>query len=72
VVESYLEACRERGITVARLAHGRGKGVRRAEVRRLLARLPAVESFRDADPGAGGWGATLVTLRGAESHTPQS
>jgi DNA-nicking Smr family endonuclease len=62
VVAEYVRACRERGILTLRLVHGRGRGVRRAEVRRLLATLPAVRSFEDAPPGSGGWGATLVTL----------
>jgi DNA-nicking Smr family endonuclease len=62
VVEEYLGACRERGILRVRLVHGRGKGVRRAEVRRLLAGLPGIRSFDDAPPGSGGWGATLVEL----------
>ncbi len=63
VVEEYLGACREKGIHLVRLVHGRGKGVQRAVVRRLLARLPEVESFTDAPPQAGGWGATVVVLR---------
>lgn len=62
VVEEYLAACRERGIRLVRLVHGRGKGVQRAVVRRLLSRLPGVASFGDAPPGSGGWGATLVVL----------
>lgn len=62
VVEEYLVACRERGILLVRVVHGRGKGVQRAEVRRLLARLPHVAAFDDAPPQSGGWGATLVRL----------
>jgi DNA-nicking Smr family endonuclease len=62
VVEEYLEACRARGILTVRVVHGRGKGVQRAEVRRLLARLPGVASFADAPPQSGGWGATVVRL----------
>ena len=46
-----------------RLVHGKGKGVQRAEVQRLLRRLPGVVSFEDAPPVSGGWGATLVLLR---------
>ena len=63
VVGEYLTACRERGLFVVRLIHGRGKGVQRAVVRRLLSTLPEVETFDDAPPGAGHWGATIVRLR---------
>jgi DNA-nicking Smr family endonuclease len=62
VVEEYLAACRARGILTVRVVHGRGKGVQRAEVSRLLARLPGVASFADAPPHSGGWGATIVRL----------
>ncbi len=68
VVADYLEACRNEGIHLVRLVHGRGKGVQRAVVRRLLARLPDVESYADATPQSGGWGATLVVLRGGASR----
>jgi DNA-nicking Smr family endonuclease len=64
VVSDYLDACAERGILEVRLIHGRGKGVQRAVVRRLLASRADVLALRDAPPGSGGWGATLVTLRG--------
>jgi len=63
VVEEYVRACAERGITQLRLAHGRGTGVQRAVVRRVLRSLPEVESACDAAPSAGGWGATIVRLR---------
>ena len=63
VVEEYARACRARGVLRLRLAHGRGKGVQRAAVRRALASLPGVVSFGDAPASAGGWGATVVELR---------
>jgi DNA-nicking Smr family endonuclease len=62
VVEEYLLACREQGILEVRVVHGRGKGVQRAEVRRLLSRLDFVLDFDDAPPVSGGWGATVVHL----------
>jgi DNA-nicking Smr family endonuclease len=65
LVEEYLAACRERGILRVRLIHGRGKGVQRALVRRLLASLDAVAWFADAPARSGGWGATLVVLKPA-------
>lgn len=63
VVEEYLGACREKDILTVRVIHGRGKGVQRAEVRRVLGRMDGVAEFRDAPPESGGWGATLVVLR---------
>jgi DNA-nicking Smr family endonuclease len=63
VVEEYVAACAEKGLSVLRLVHGRGKGVQRAVVRRALAGLPEVASFADAPALAGGWGATVVHLR---------
>ena len=62
VAEDYLDECRRRGILEVRIVHGRGRGVRRAEVRRLLAARADVVAFRDAPPASGGWGATLVLL----------
>ncbi len=63
VVEAYLEAAWERGFRHVRVIHGKGIGVQRETVRRVLERLPFVESFETAPMEAGGWGATLVTLR---------
>ncbi len=62
LVEEYVRACRARGVLHLRLVHGRGSGVQRAVVRRVLRSLPEVLSFADAPPQAGGWGATVVTL----------
>ena len=63
VVTDYLDECRVRGILLVRIVHGRGKGVQRAVVQKVLRTNPYVESFADAPPASGGWGATLVTLR---------
>ena len=68
VVEEYLLACREHGLSTVRIVHGRGKGVQRAQVRRLLARLDYVLDFTDAPPVSGGWGATLVRLACADEN----
>jgi len=62
VVEEYVAACRAQGVLHLRLAHGRGRGVQRAAVRRTLQAMAEVISFQDAPPLAGGWGATLVEL----------
>ncbi|MGA7234231.1 MAG: Smr/MutS family protein [Bryobacteraceae bacterium] len=63
VVEEYLEEARRLGLYALRIIHGRGIGVQRETVRRVLARTTYVESFADAPAEAGGWGATVVTLR---------
>ena len=63
VVEAYLEEARKLGFRALRIIHGRGIGVQREIVRSVLARTEFVESFRDAPAEAGGWGATIVTLR---------
>lgn len=63
VVESYLEAAVEAGYSEVRIVHGRGIGAQREIVRAILARHPHVESFGDAPPDRGGWGATLARIR---------
>ena len=69
VVEEYVRACRERGILRLRLAHGRGRGVQRAAVRRTLAAMPEVVTFSDAPPEAGGWGATVVVVSAPDTSS---
>jgi DNA-nicking Smr family endonuclease len=64
VVDEYLRAAHARGLREVRLIHGRGRGVQRAAVQSLLARHPLVARFFDAPPERGGWGATVVLLRG--------
>jgi dsDNA-specific endonuclease/ATPase MutS2 len=63
VVEDYLEEARRRGVRFVRFIHGKGVGVQREIVRSILERTPSVVDFRDAPAEAGGWGATIVTLR---------
>jgi DNA-nicking Smr family endonuclease len=70
VVEEYVLACADKGLTLLRLVHGRGRGVQRAVVRRVLARMSQVESFEDAAALSGGWGATVVRLRPKEIDVP--
>ena len=67
IVEAYLEEAHTRGFRYVRIIHGRGIGVQREMVRTVLARTPFVEAFGDAPMEAGGWGATVVTLRPAEN-----
>jgi len=63
VVEEYLLEARAMGLKALRIIHGRGIGVQRETVRRVLARTEFVAHFGDAPLEAGGWGATVVTLK---------
>ena len=56
VVAEYLDECGRRGIRTVRLAHGRGKGVQRAEIRRLLAGREDVAALRGRSAGVGRMG----------------
>ncbi len=62
VVDAYLDAALEAGFEEVRLIHGRGRGVQRDRVRRLLAGDSRVDDFFEAPPGRGGWGATVAKL----------
>ena len=63
VIEEYLREAHRLGFKALRIIHGRGIGVQREIVRSSLARLDFVADYRDAPAEAGGWGATIVTLR---------
>ena len=66
VVEDYLEAARDAGLTEVRLIHGRGKGVQRADIQRRLRGHPLVEQFWDAPESH--LGATIVRLRRGDAN----
>ncbi len=72
VVEAYLQEAHRMGLRALRIIHGRGIGVQRKTVRRVLARTPSVADFRDAPGEAGGWGATVVTLTGQPDEESDS
>ncbi|HLI86215.1 MAG TPA: Smr/MutS family protein [Bryobacteraceae bacterium] len=63
VVEEYLAEAHRLGFKALRIIHGRGIGAQREIVRAVLARTSFVVDYRDAPAEAGGWGATVVTLR---------
>jgi DNA-nicking Smr family endonuclease len=71
LVPDYLTECQERGILDVRIIHGKGTGSLRRTVHAILARLPEVASFSLAMEDAGGWGATLVTLRPKQAERDQ-
>jgi hypothetical protein len=66
VVEEYLWQAHARGFLVVRLIHGKGSGVQRETVRRILSRTPFVLEYHDA-PDASSWGATIARLQSSKS-----
>jgi len=66
LLNDYLEAALEKGFGEVRIIHGKGTGVLAEIVRSFLKKHPLVVSFRQADPGSGGWGATIAVL--AKEH----
>ena len=63
LVNDYIEAAKEKGLTQIRIIHGKGTGTLRKTVHALLSRHPDVREFHLADETAGGWGATVVILK---------
>ena len=58
----YFSACIDAGITSVRVIHGKGTGVLKMNVIKVLKNNPLVVCFREASPDSGGWGATQVKL----------
>jgi DNA-nicking Smr family endonuclease len=63
LLEDYLAACQEQGLSQVKIIHGKGTGQLKARVRSLLAKHPAVLHLADADADGSGWGATTVILK---------
>ena len=63
VVENYLQEARKKGFKLVRIIHGKGIGVQREIVRKVLSETDFVESFKSADEFSGSWGATIAELR---------
>jgi dsDNA-specific endonuclease/ATPase MutS2 len=67
LLQTYFDECLKAGIFSVRVIHGKGRGIQKRQVQRILQKDRRVKSFKDAPPEAGGWGATLVELKPA-SH----
>ncbi len=63
LLDEYIRACREKGFLSVRIIHGKGKGILKERVRKLLEKHPHVLSFSSGHLESGGWGATSVELR---------
>ena len=64
-VDKYLDDAFLSGMPFVRIIHGKGIGVQRTIVQKVLQKHPAVESFGHPTDG-GSWGATVVRLRGED------
>lgn len=62
VVSEFLYLSFDRGYNFVRIIHGKGKGVLKARVRKILSESSIVDDFGDLGLG-GGWGATWVKLK---------
>lgn len=63
LVHDFIEDAQHFGFSRLRIIHGKGNSRLKWEVYQVLKNHPDVESFRDAPPDAGGWGATIVLLK---------
>lgn len=63
LVRDYLDLAYEKGLEELRIIHGKGVGVQREMVRKILERDPRVVEFGQPPGEAGGWGATWLRLR---------
>ena len=59
-VEAYLPEAHKKGFSVVRIIHGKGVGVQREIVRKVLSETDFVKSFKNAPEFSGSWGATIV------------
>jgi len=62
VVTEYLNEAHKKSFRFVRIIHGKGIGVQREIVRKVLERTPFVKKFRSGDPLSGGEGATVAEL----------
>ena len=62
LIDEFIYACLEEGITEIRIIHGKGTGALRRSVHSLLDRNPNVKAYRLAGESGGGWGATEAEL----------
>jgi DNA-nicking Smr family endonuclease len=67
LVEEYLRAAREDGLSTVRIIHGKGTGSMLRLVRAVLDRHPAVMSYHQADAN---WGVTVVELKPRTAGSP--
>jgi dsDNA-specific endonuclease/ATPase MutS2 len=62
VVEAYLDEAHKAGFRLVRIIHGKGVGVQREIVRKVLSETYFVKTFKNAPEFSGSWGATIAEL----------
>lgn len=63
VVKNYLAEAHAKNFAMVRIIHGKGIGVQREIVRKILAETEIVKSFKDAPAFSGHWGATIAHFK---------
>lgn len=63
VVQNYLLEANKKGFKLVRIIHGKGIGVQREIVRKVLSETDFVKSFKTGDEFSGSWGATIVNFK---------
>ncbi|MFH1002045.1 MAG: endonuclease MutS2, partial [bacterium] len=63
VLEKYLDDAYLLGVSPVYIIHGKGKGILRDEVKKILDKIPYIKSFRTGDTKEGGMGVTVVYLK---------
>ncbi|MBU2439516.1 endonuclease MutS2 [bacterium] len=62
VLEKYLDDAYLLGVSPVYIIHGKGKGVLREEVKKMLDKIPFIKSFKPGGAKEGGIGVTVVYL----------
>ena len=63
VTEAYLAEAHKKGFKLVRIIHGKGIGVQRDTVRKVLAETEFVKSYKNAPEFSGNSGATVVEFK---------
>lgn len=62
VTEAYLAEAHKAGFPIVKIIHGKGIGVQREIVRKVLAETDFVKSFKNSPEFSGSWGSTIAVL----------
>jgi dsDNA-specific endonuclease/ATPase MutS2 len=64
IIRDFIDNAHSLKLRRLRIVHGKGKSRLKWEVHRVLKASSSVETYGDAPPQEGGWGATVVVLKG--------